>query len=65
MAYGVFTSCGVDGSTYLTRRDDASPVVFETIGEAQEWAGANFPSFFDGHPNGWQSFGFVVAEVMA
>lgn len=63
MGYGVFTSCGIDGSAYLTRRDDDSPVVFETIGEAHEWAETNYPSYFDGHPNGWQAYGFIVEEV--
>ena len=63
MAYGVFTVNGIDRETYLTYRDDDTPVVFKTIGEAYEWAEANYPSHFDGHPNGWMSFGFVVEEV--
>ena len=65
MAYGVFTVNGIDRETYLTSRDDDTPVLFATEAEAVKWAEDNYPEFFLCNPNGWQSFGFEVEEVTA
>lgn len=63
MSYGVFTVNGIDNATYLTTRDDDTPVVFATEEEAIRWAGDNYPSFFEGNLNGWRCFGFEVLPL--